>query len=89
MLEYQARAIVLRQTITFKPGSRERNLKDKRALWLGVVHTMLSETFEAHSKSRGSKNYDQIREVMRKGQFLNTPKTRHTSEVFYAVQIVS
>lgn len=89
MLEYQARAIVLRQTITFKPGGREIRLKDKQALWLGVIHTMLSEAFEASLQSQESKNYDLIREVMRKGEFLNSPKTKHPSEVFYAVQIVS
>lgn len=89
MYEYLARAIVLPQQINFKPGGREKDKRKKQDLWLQIIQTMLIEALDMSLKGQVSKTYDSIERAMANVGFLNQPKSRTTSELFYAIQIVS
>lgn len=93
-IEYQIRAIVLSQKISFKRGEREA-----QTLWLEVVKTLLLESYSSpsptNSTSFTSKNLNRIREVLTDSDSMNRPVSgygrrskRSPSDLFCAVQLV-
>lgn len=83
-VEYQIRAIVLRQSIDFKKDEDEQ-----QHVWLEVIQTMIDETLTLPSDIETSKTYKAIQQVMTRTGFLSHPKRARPSELFCAVQLVS
>lgn len=83
-LEYQVRAIVLRQKIDFQQEESEQQL-----VWLEVIQTMIDEALTLPFDIETSKTYKAIQQVMTATSFLSHPKPVQPSELFCAVQLVS
>lgn len=91
-VEYQIRAVVLAQSISFKQGEKE-----SQTLWLTVLRDMILESFHLAGQKTdgGAKTLRRIREALRDSEFLNRPVSGHglkqlerPSELFCAVQLV-
>lgn len=93
-IEYQTRAIVLAQKISFRHGEKE-----EQELWLEVIKTLLLESYRSRTISgpppSHSKNLDRISEVLRHSDFLYRPVSgcgqrsqKPPSDSFCAVQLV-
>ena len=92
-VEYQIRAIVLSQSISFKFGQKEA-----QTLWLEVLRDLLRESY-CLLESNGpftSKNHQKIRDILSSSEFLNRPVSGYSqkdagppSDLFCATQLVS
>lgn len=92
-VEYQIRAIVLSQSISFKFGQKEA-----QTLWLEVLRDLLREAY-CLLESNGSftsKNHQKIRDILSSSEFLNRPVSGYSqkdagppSDLFCATQLVS
>lgn len=82
--EYQTRAIVLHQTVSFKQEGPQQQL------WLQVIQTMLAESL---TLPLGPENLTKIlKEILQAVTIVNffgQPKTEQSSEYFCAIQLVS
>ncbi|KAI9924026.1 hypothetical protein ASPWEDRAFT_23360 [Aspergillus wentii DTO 134E9] len=88
-IEYQIRAIVLSQKISFKYGEKEEQM-----IWLEVIRDMLLESGICENEQLSSKTFKKIREVLSGADFLNRPvsgygrkEPRSPSDLFCAVQL--
>ncbi|GAA82540.1 hypothetical protein ASPFODRAFT_185553 [Aspergillus luchuensis CBS 106.47] len=90
-VEYQIRAIVLSQSISFKFGQKEA-----QTLWLEVLRDMLRESYWL-LESNGpytSKNHQKIRDILSNSELLNRPVSGYSqkdagspSDLFCATQL--
>lgn len=91
-IEYQTRAIVLAEKVSFKNGEQE-----EQELWLEVIKTLIVESYHPATSDPPlhSKNLDRIQEVLCISDFLHRPvsgygqRLQHRpSDSFCAVQLV-
>lgn len=82
-MEYQIRALVIRQPIDFKQEASER-----QTLWLEVLQQMVLEALTLPLKSDASKTYERIRDMLTTSELLEHPLRETPSELFCAVQLV-
>jgi hypothetical protein len=90
-IEYQARAIVLYESVSFKGGEN-----DKSQLWLEVLRTLLLEAcfpFSASFHAPCSRNLDRVKEIVCRSDFLHRPisgsgRQRAPSDQYCAIQLV-
>lgn len=82
-IEYQIRALVIRQPIDFKQEASEH-----QTLWLEVLQQMLLEVLTLPLKPDTSKTYERIRDTLTKSELLEHPLREKPSELFCAVQLV-
>ncbi|GKZ24563.1 hypothetical protein AbraCBS73388_011390 [Aspergillus brasiliensis] len=90
-IEYQIRAIVLSQPISFRFGQKEA-----QTFWLEVLRDMLCESYSLSKSNKPltSKNHQKIRDILSSSEFLSRPVSGYNqkdagrpSDLFCATQL--